>query len=266
MTSPPVRTALVTGAGGQLGLALQATVPRGWRVIPCDHRQLDVTNDAQVHHVIGRERPGLVVNAAAYTAVDAAESEPERAAAVNTAGAANVARAARETGARLIHLSTDFVFDGCQGRPYGPNDPTNPLGVYGRTKLEGEHEVARITQGAAVILRSAWIYGIHGKNFVLTMLRLMREKESVRVVADQVGTPTWDRGLADAIWGIAERSDMRGRSSLDPRRGGELVRLCGCPAGRGAGPGDSRTGGARQAHSDRRVSHASGSPLVQRSR
>jgi dTDP-4-dehydrorhamnose reductase len=210
VSSPPVRTALVTGAGGQLGLALQATVPRGWRVIPCAHRQLDVTNDAQVYHVIGRERPGLVINAAAYTAVDAAESEPERAAAVNTGGAANVARAARETGARLIHLSTDFVFDGCQGRPYGPDDPTNPLGVYGRTKLEGEHEVARIAEGDAVILRSAWIYGIRGKNFVLTMLRLMREKESVRVVADQTGTPTWDRGLAEAIWGVAERSDMRG--------------------------------------------------------
>lgn len=210
MTSPPVRTALVTGAGGQLGLALQTTVPRGWRVIPCDHRHLDVTNDAQAHHVIGRERPGLVVNAAAYTAVDAAESEPERAAAVNTIGAGNVARAAREIGARLIHLSTDFVFDGCQGRPYGPNDPTNPLSVYGRTKLEGEREVTRIAEGDAVILRSAWIYGIHGRNFVLTMLLLMRERESVGVVGDQVGTPTWDRGLADAIWDIAERPDVRG--------------------------------------------------------
>jgi dTDP-4-dehydrorhamnose reductase len=210
VTSPPVRTALVTGAGGQLGLELRVTAPRGWRVIPCDHRQLDVTNDAEALHVIGRERPGLVVNAAAYTAVDAAESETDRAAAVNARGAANVAQAAREIGARVIHLSTDFVFDGRQGHPYLPADAPNPLGVYGRTKLEGEREVATITEGSAVILRSSWIYGVHGKNFVLTMLRLMREKESVDVVADQVGTPTWARGLAEAIWTIAETPEIRG--------------------------------------------------------
>jgi len=210
MTSPPVRTALVTGAGGQLGHALQATVPRRWRIIPCDHRQLDIVNEAEAHHILGRERPGLVINTAAYTAVDAAESEPERAAAVNVRGAANVAQAAREIGTRVIHLSTDFVFDGCQGHPYAPADATNPLGVYGRTKLEGELEVTRICEGAAVILRSAWIYGAHGKNFVLTMLRLMREKESLGVVTDQVGTPTWDHGLAEAIWSIAERPEIRG--------------------------------------------------------
>ena len=200
----------MTGAGGQLGHELQAVVPRGWRVIPCDSRALDVTSDAQAHHVLGRERPGLVINAAAYTAVDAAESEPERAAAVNTQGAANVAQAAREIGARVIHLSTDFVFDGSQGRTHGPADAPNPLGVYGRTKLDGEREVARISAGSAVILRSAWIYGAHGKNFVLTMLRLMREKASVNVVADQVGTPTWARSLAGAIWAVAERPEIRG--------------------------------------------------------
>jgi dTDP-4-dehydrorhamnose reductase len=210
VTSPPVRTALVTGAGGQLGVALQATVPRGWRVVPCDRRQLDVTSDAEAHDVVGRERPGVVINTAAYTAVDAAESDAAAAAMVNTRGAANVAQAAREVGARVIHLSTDFVFDGGQGRPYALTDATNPLGVYGRTKLEGEREVARLSEGTAVILRSAWVYGVHGKNFVLTMLRLMREKESVSVVSDQVGTPTWDRSLAEAIWLIAERPEMRG--------------------------------------------------------
>ncbi|MBA3317986.1 MAG: dTDP-4-dehydrorhamnose reductase [Gemmatimonadales bacterium] len=210
MTSPPLRTALVTGAGGQLGLELQAAVPEGWRVIPCDHRTLDVTNDAQAHSVFERERPRVVINAAAYTAVDAAESEPERAVAVNVRGAANVAQAAWETGAHVIHLSTDFVFDGRQARPYAPGDSTNPLGVYGRSKLEGEREVARISEGSAAIVRSAWIYSARGKNFVFTMLRLMREKESVDVVADQVGTPTWARGLAEAIWAMAARPELRG--------------------------------------------------------
>jgi dTDP-4-dehydrorhamnose reductase len=210
VTSPPVRTALVTGAAGQLGVSLQATVPHGWRVVPCDRRQLDVTSEAEAHYVVGRERPGVVINTAAYTAVDAAESEAAAAAMVNTRGAANMTQAAREVGARVIHLSTDFVFDGGRGQPYAPTDATNPLGVYGRTKLEGEREVARLSEGSAVILRSAWVYGVHGKNFVLTMLRLMREKDSVRVVTDQVGTPTWDRSLAEAIWMIADRPEMRG--------------------------------------------------------
>jgi len=210
VTSPPVRTALVTGADGQLGLELQASVPKGWRVIPCGSMALDVSNDGQTRSVFQRERPGLVINSAAYTAVDAAESDAERAAAVNAQGAANVAQAARDYGARVIHLSSDFVFDGRQGRPYAPDDEPHPLGVYGRTKLEGERAVARLGEGASVIIRSAWVYSAHRKNFVLTMLGLMREKEAVSVVSDQVGTPTWARGLAEAIWATAERPEMRG--------------------------------------------------------
>ncbi len=210
MTRPPVRTALVTGAGGQLGLELQATVPKGWRVIPCGSGALDVSNDGQTRHVLQAELPGLVINTAAYTAVDAAESDAGRAAAVNALGAANVAQAARDCGARVIHVSTDFVFDGRQGRPYAPDDEPHPLGVYGRTKLEGEREVTRIGEGASVIIRSAWLYSAHRKNFVLTMLGLMRRGEAVSVVNDQVGTPTWARGLAEAIWTTAERPEMRG--------------------------------------------------------
>lgn len=210
MTRLPVRTALVTGAGGQLGLELQATVPQGWRVIPCGSSALDLSNDAQTRHVLQAERPGLVINTAAYTAVDAAETDAGRAAAVNALGAANVAQAARDCGARVIHLSTDFVFDGRQGRPYAPDDEPHPLGVYGRTKLEGEREVTRIGEGASVIIRSAWLYSAHRKNFVLTMLGLMRRGEAVSVVNDQVGTPTWARGLAEAIWLTAERPEMRG--------------------------------------------------------
>lgn len=210
MTSPPVRTALITGADGQLGFELQASAPKGWQVIPCGRGVLDVSSDAQTRRVFQSARPDLVINSAGYTAVDAAESDPEGAAAVNVRGAANVAREARDCGARVIHLSTDFIFDGRQGRPYTPDDEPHPLGAYGRTKLEGEREVARIGEGASVIMRSAWLYSAYRKNFVLTMLGLMREKALVSVVGDQVGTPTRARGLADAIWATAERPEMRG--------------------------------------------------------
>jgi dTDP-4-dehydrorhamnose reductase len=157
-----------------------------------------------------RERPSLVIQAAAYTDVDGAEQHPDRAAAVNTDGAANVAQAATRIGARMIHISTDFVFDGRQGRPYAPHDLPHPLGVYGRTKLAGEREVARITQGSALVVRTAWVYSVHGRNFVRTMLRLMSDQDSIGVVCDQVGTPTWGRGLAKALWTAAERPDLCG--------------------------------------------------------
>ena len=210
MSSPPHLTALITGADGQLGMALQSTAPAGWRVVPCGRQALDVADEATTRRVFQRERPDLVINTAAYTAVDTAESAPERAAAVNARGAANVATAARESGARLFHVSTDFVFDGRQGRPYASGDPANPLGVYGRTKLEGEREVARILGDSALIVRTAWVYSAHRQNFVLTMLKLMREREAVRVVSDQVGTPTWARSLADTIWVMADMPELRG--------------------------------------------------------
>jgi dTDP-4-dehydrorhamnose reductase len=176
----------------------------------CSSTELDITRPEAVADVLARERPELVVNAAAYTAVDAAEQEPELAEAVNARGAAHVAAGARRVGARLIHVSTDFVFDGSQGRPYLPEDPPCPLGVYGRTKLTAEREVARLSTGEALILRTAWLYSPRGRNFVLTMLGLMREREMLSVVSDQVGTPTWTRGLAEAIWEAAGRSEMRG--------------------------------------------------------
>lgn len=210
MTSLPGRKALLTGANGQLGLELQATVPEGWRLAACGRSALDVTNVDGVRDVLRRERPALVVNAAAYTAVDAAEEDVEGAEAVNARGAAHVAQAARDIGARVIHVSTDFVFDGRQGHPYAPDDPTNPLCAYGRTKLEGERAVVRISAGSALILRTGWVYSSQRKNFALTMLRLMREKQSVSVVSDQVGTPTWARGLAEALWAAAERPEMHG--------------------------------------------------------
>lgn len=157
-----------------------------------------------------RDRPTLVINTAAYTAVDAAEREVERAEAVNVLGAANVAEGAGRVGARMIQVSTDFVFDGSQGRPYTVEDPPRPLGVYGRTKLAGEREVAGRLGSRALILRTAWLYSGRGRNFVLTMLSAMKEREEVRVVSDQIGTPTWVRSLADALWAAAGQSSLHG--------------------------------------------------------
>jgi dTDP-4-dehydrorhamnose reductase len=202
--------ALITGAGGQLGTELSAMAPAGWRVAACGSADLDVTRPEMVEAVFERARPAVVFHAAAYTAVDRAEDEPERAEAVNAGGTAHVARAAERLAARLIHVSTDFVFDGAQGRPYTPEDRPGPLGVYGRTKLTGEREAARLTEGRALVVRTAWVYAAHGRNFPRTMLRLMRERGEVGVVSDQVGTPTWARPLARALWALAERPDLRG--------------------------------------------------------
>jgi dTDP-4-dehydrorhamnose reductase len=201
---------LITGAGGQLGLELQATAPPEWPVVGYGVDGLDVTRAEDVREVMRRDRPEVVIHAAAYTGVDAAEREPAAAEAVNILGAANVARAVKEIGGRLIFVSTDFVFDGRQGRPYLPSDAANPLGVYGRSKLMGEREVSRVLGLRALIVRTAWLYSDKGHNFVLTMLRSMRERSEVRVVSDQVGTPTWARMLAEALWAMAARPAMSG--------------------------------------------------------
>ena len=196
---------LVAGAGGQLGFELKRTRPLGVELLALSSGELDLTEAGAVRRRVAEERPGLIINAAAYTAVDRAESERERAFAVNGQGAANLAVAAREAGARLIHLSTDFVFDGEKSSPYLPDDAPNPLGVYGASKLAGEERVREILGPATAIVRTAWVYSVHGHNFVKTMLRLLGEREAVSVIADQVGTPTWARHLAQALWRMAER-------------------------------------------------------------
>jgi len=206
----PRSKALITGAGGQVGTELQATAPTGWRVVACDSHELDVTRPDVVTEVLERERPSVVFHTAAFTGVDAAEDEVERAEAVNVRGAAYVAEAASLIGARMFYLSTDFVFDGAQGHPYAPSDPPRPLGVYARTKLAGEREVTRISDGNALVVRTAWVYSARGRNFVLSILRLMRERESLAVVCDQVGTPTWARRLAEALWQAAAMPQLRG--------------------------------------------------------
>ncbi|HEY8196128.1 MAG TPA: dTDP-4-dehydrorhamnose reductase [Gemmatimonadales bacterium] len=202
--------ALITGAGGQVGLELQATAPPDWQILACTSQDLDVTRAEAVRELLERERPAVIIQAAAYTDVDTAEREVQQAEAVNTTGASHVAAEAARMGAHMIYLSTDFVFDGKQGHPYAPNDPATPLGVYGRTKLAGEQEVTRLTRGAALIVRTAWVYSVHGRNFVQTMLRLMSEQDSVSVVCDQVGTPTWGRTLAQALWTAAARPTLHG--------------------------------------------------------
>jgi dTDP-4-dehydrorhamnose reductase len=187
---------LITGANGQLGRALQATAPLGVSIIAAGSAELDIGDAAAVDALVSAERPDAIFNAAAYTAVDKAESEEALATRTNAEGVANLARGAAAIGARLVHVSTDFVFNGLSGVPYLPDAPTAPLGVYGRTKRQGE-----LAAGPdALIVRTAWVYGSRGGNFVRTMLRLMAERDEVRVVADQIGTPTFAASLADALW------------------------------------------------------------------
>lgn len=190
---------LITGGKGQLGRGLQASAPAGATIVAHDIDTLDITDRAAVEAVFATEQPDLVLNAAAYTAVDKAESDEETALAVNATAVGILADAARGAGARFVHVSTDFVFDGAAGTPYAPDAATNPLGAYGRTKLAGE----RLASADALIVRTAWVYAPTGGNFVRTMLRLMGERPEVRVVADQIGTPTYAPGLAQALWTMA---------------------------------------------------------------
>ena len=197
---------LVTGGGGQLGRALKAEAPEGIEVHTLSRSELDITDSAAVARALEAVRPDWVVNAAAYTAVDRAESEPDRALAVNRDGARIVAEACRRHGCRMVHLSTDYVFDGRRGAPYRPEDAPCPLNTYGRSKLAGEEAVRSALGGRALILRTAWVYSVEGPSFLTTMLRLMREREELRVVEDQVGTPTSARSLARAVLRAAERN------------------------------------------------------------
>ena len=201
---------LVIGCLGQLGRALQDTVPDDVVMAGVDVDEIDITNSKSVHAVITKAEPDVVINAAAYTAVDQAESEPLKAKAVNVDGVANVAMAAREVGARLIHVSTDFVYDGIQAKPYLPGATTNPLGVYGETKRQGELVALAESPDRTVVVRTAWLYGQYGGNFVKTMLQLMQQRDSLAVVADQVGTPTWAESLANVIWGITSLEQVAG--------------------------------------------------------
>ena len=201
---------LITGAGGQVGRMLLETRPDGFEAIACTHADLDIGAGEAVRELIGRLRPAVIINAAAYTAVDKAESEPDSARRINAEGPGHLAAAAGECGARLIHISTDFVFDGAASVPYRPDSATHPLSVYGRTKRDGERAVLEALPERATVVRTAWVYAAIGANFMRTMLRVMQGNRAVRVVADQVGTPTAARGLAEVLWKIAGTPDIRG--------------------------------------------------------
>ena len=191
-------TILITGTGGQVGRALLATIPAGQTAIAVNRQIVDLAQTAQIRPSLLPFQPTLIINAAAYTAVDQAETDPETAWAVNATAVGELAKLARETNARLVQISTDFVFDGSATKPIQPDAQPMPMSVYGKSKLAGE----QATGADDLIIRTSWVHAAVGSNFVNTMLRLMVEREELRVVDDQVGSPTWATHLAEAIWAL----------------------------------------------------------------
>jgi dTDP-4-dehydrorhamnose reductase len=190
-------TILVTGAAGQLGFELARLLPEQGFVIAADRSQLDLSDADSISNTVRALKPDLIVNAAAYTAVDKAEAEPALAHAINARAPAILAEEARRLGAVLIHYSTDYVFDGAAALPYAEEAPTHPLNEYGKSKEAGEQAILQ-TSGANLVLRTSWVYGLRGRNFLLTVRRLAAERNELRIVADQIGTPNWSRSLAEA--------------------------------------------------------------------
>ena len=187
---------LLIGGSGQVGWELQRSLAPLGTLVVRPHSSLDLTQDAAIRQTIRETRPDIVVNAAAYTAVDQAEQEADLAMVINGRAPAIMAEEARAIDALLVHYSTDYVFDGTKASPYLEDDPPNPLSVYGKTKLAGERAI--VEQSCRhLIFRTSWVYGLHGKNFLRTMQRLGRERNELKVVADQFGAPTWSRMIAE---------------------------------------------------------------------
>jgi dTDP-4-dehydrorhamnose reductase len=193
------KSILLIGSNGQVGTELQNTLSSDYKVIKIARPQIDLTQPEKLRQIIREIQPQIIINAAAYTAVDKAETEPEIAHAVNAIAPQIIAEEAQKSGRFLIHISTDYVFNGNNNSPYKETDITNPLSVYGQTKLSGEIAIQN-TCPQHIILRTAWVYGTYGKsNFVKTMLRLGKERPEIRVVVDQIGSPTWSKHIAFTI-------------------------------------------------------------------
>jgi len=201
---------LITGKGGQLASELEKLAPEKFEVISVSRNELDITNELSVSDFIAKNKPDLVINAAAYTAVDQAETDCETAYAVNELGVMYLAQACKKIDARILHISTDFVFDGTSTSPYQTDSMHNPLNVYGASKLAGDVLLRQILPEASVIVRTAWLYSVNGNNFVKSMLRLMQEKEKIGIIYDQIGTPTWAEGLAKWLWVVASKAEVTG--------------------------------------------------------
>lgn len=200
MTTP----VLITGSErGQLYYELTRSLPKDFVQQEPDER-LDICDAAAVENVVSELQPKFIINAAAYTAVDKAETDTDQAYAVNHQGVENLALAAKAQGVKLIHVSTDFVFGDSDGKPFATSAECEPNSVYGKSKLAGESALLKILPDDSAIVRTAWVYSSHGNNFVKTMLRLMQERDELGIIADQIGSPTWANSLAKAIWQIAK--------------------------------------------------------------
>ncbi len=192
---------LITGANGQLGGALQRLAPEWAEINAIDVDDCDLTDIPMLRARLSADAPDVILNAAAYTAVDKAESDEDLARAINADAVAAMVEAMAETGGKLVHVSTDFVFDGMASAAYAPSAARNPLSAYGRTKAAGEDHL----RPADLLVRTAWVYEAGGANFVRTMIRLMKERDELGIVADQVGAPTWASSLARTIWGLIDK-------------------------------------------------------------
>jgi len=205
---------LLTGKTGQVGAELASLLPRIGYVIAPDRDELNLSNPIEISRLIREIRPHVIINAAAYTAVDQAEKEEEIARAINTEAPAIIAEEAKKIGAGVVHYSTDYVFDGSKNSPYLETDRPNPFSVYGKTKLAGEQAI-RDAGLPHLILRTAWVYATRGRNFLLTILRIATQHEELRIVHDQIGAPTWCREIAQATASIVERS-LQNRKRTSP--------------------------------------------------
>jgi dTDP-4-dehydrorhamnose reductase len=204
---------LLLGKNGQVGWELTRTLTPFGELVAIDQPELDLTDFDRIRQVVRKIEPALIVNAAAYTAVDQAENEPVLAMAVNGIAPRVLAEEAARLGAGLLHFSTDYVFDGSQREPYNEEDPPNPINVYGETKLAGDMAIQEVG-GAYLILRTSWVYGIRGKNFFLTIIRLAREQEELKVVNDQFGCPTWSAAIATAVAQLLTRLKDTGTGKI----------------------------------------------------